>query len=217
MTDVWLTPTEASRLFDPPITPSGVKKHDKALQPENTPKGRRYLKSRVLALVDIRRSNPYRNRHWYSGMPSPAPHAPEYPPDVDGRRVCRVCRQAKLLEDFARDRERPKRLCRECDGKRRNEAYYAERDSGETRWKQILKSYGVTREQWEAQWRAQKERCACCETQDPGCSRGWQTEHCHATGNFRGITCQPCNRMLGAARDSIGILRAGIAYLERTR
>jgi hypothetical protein len=53
------------------------------------------------------------------------------------------------------------------------------------------------------------------------CRRGQQIkslalDHDHKTGAPRGILCQRCNReLLGAAFDSVHILRAAVAYLER--
>jgi hypothetical protein len=42
-------------------------------------------------------------------------------------------------------------------------------------------------------------------------------DHCHTTGDVRGLICQPCNKALGFARDSIKRLSAMIDYLELDR
>lgn len=42
-----------------------------------------------------------------------------------------------------------------------------------------------------------------------------QYDHCHFTGLHRGWLCRSCNRMLGAARDSIDVLLNAAAYLRR--
>jgi len=39
-------------------------------------------------------------------------------------------------------------------------------------------------------------------------------DHCHASGNFRGWLCDRCNRTLGQVKDSVGLLKRMIYYLE---
>jgi hypothetical protein len=36
-------------------------------------------------------------------------------------------------------------------------------------------------------------RCEVCNSVDPRHKRGWNADHDHATGLFRGIVCHPCN------------------------
>jgi len=58
--------------------------------------------------------------------------------------------------------------------------------------------------------------CACCGSDDHK-GRGWCIDHCHTTGEVRGIVCILCNTMLGMARDDPKILQAGIDYLRSAR
>ncbi|WP_051723712.1 endonuclease VII domain-containing protein [Micromonospora chokoriensis] len=39
-------------------------------------------------------------------------------------------------------------------------------------------------------------------------------DHCHGSGQVRGLLCQDCNIAIGCAKDSPEILRAAITYLE---
>ena len=39
-------------------------------------------------------------------------------------------------------------------------------------------------------------------------------DHDHSTGAVRGVLCDPCNQMLGFARDSPKILMAAIKYIS---
>lgn len=41
-------------------------------------------------------------------------------------------------------------------------------------------------------------------------------DHCHATGNVRGLLCMACNSMLGYAKDNIQTLSSAIQYLKTT-
>lgn len=65
---------------------------------------------------------------------------------------------------------------------------------------QLCRNYGITPEQWDAILEFQDRCCAICGSDDPG-SFGWTTEHNHDTGQIRGITCSPCNSLLGRAGD----------------
>ena len=38
-------------------------------------------------------------------------------------------------------------------------------------------------------------------------------DHCHTTGKVRGLLCEPCNTLLGMAKDNTQILQSAIAYL----
>lgn len=74
--------------------------------------------------------------------------------------------------------------------------------------------YKITLIEFKALLKRQKNRCACCRTDDPG-SRGWMMDHCHKSGRNRGILCHHCNAGLGHAKDNPKTLRRWIAYLER--
>jgi hypothetical protein len=47
--------------------------------------------------------------------------------------------------------------------------------------------------------------------------RRLEVDHDHGTDEIRGLLCNKCNRMLGAANDRPDILQRGIEYLSRPR
>ncbi len=62
----------------------------------------------------------------------------------------------------------------------------------------------------------QNNSCAICgKVFGQGKDQSPHVDHDHATGQFRGLLCNPCNMMLGFARDSQETLAAGIRYLEQ--
>lgn len=82
-----------------------------------------------------------------------------------------------------------------------------------------LRKKGITIEDYESMLAAQRGGCAICgaTTNWRGASVRLSVDHDHATGAVRGLLCQNCNSGIGQMRDSPGLLRAAIAYLERHR
>ena len=74
---------------------------------------------------------------------------------------------------------------------------------------------GLTPEQWEEIFASQGRKCAICGSTEPHHAHGWNTDHCHKTGNVRFILCAHCNRGLGAFRDRPDLLRAAADALEQ--
>jgi len=93
-----------------------------------------------------------------------------------------------------------------------------------------LKSrYGITPEQFDSMFAAQSGKCAICRrkagVKSSGSDRhkanewmkGLVVDHCHVTGEVRGLLCQFCNVALGNLQDDPEIVRAAARYLETHR
>ena len=78
----------------------------------------------------------------------------------------------------------------------------------------LKKLYGITLEQWEALFADQDNKCATCGATENRGHKNWHTDHCHRTGQIRGILCGACNHVLGRVNDDPAILRALAVYLE---
>ena len=81
--------------------------------------------------------------------------------------------------------------------------------------RRMLKKYGLTPESYDQIWISQGYACAVCRSTAPNSSKGWQVDHCHATGKVRGILCSHCNRMLAGAVDNPEHLIRGLEYLKK--
>lgn len=79
-----------------------------------------------------------------------------------------------------------------------------------------LRKYGLTVEQRDQMFADQGYVCAACGSDNPRGKAGWQVDHCHATGNVRGVVCIYCNVALGKVQDSEEHLLKLIKYLRRT-
>ena len=81
----------------------------------------------------------------------------------------------------------------------------------------LRRHYGMSLVEWEAMFEAQGRRCAICRDDNPTPVRAkWHTEHDHATGVVRGITCPDCNFLLRHCRENPAILMAAAEYLIRS-
>jgi hypothetical protein len=85
----------------------------------------------------------------------------------------------------------------------------------------LMKSHGITLDQYDAMHDAQDGRCAICGNLETavgadGAPRRMPVDHCHITGVIRGLLCTACNRALGLFKDSPEILHRAIKYLGIT-
>lgn len=78
----------------------------------------------------------------------------------------------------------------------------------------ILKTYGLTSEQYWALYEAQGGVCYICQ-RAKGVSKKLSVDHCHATGYVRGLLCTLCNKLLGHLRDDEEACRRAGYYLRQ--
>ena len=79
----------------------------------------------------------------------------------------------------------------------------------------LLYRYGIDTEQYNKFLIQQKYCCAICKSQTPGDDNyNFHVDHCHKTGEIRGLLCNLCNKMLGYAKDNIEVLNNASKYLE---
>lgn len=61
--------------------------------------------------------------------------------------------------------------------------------------------------------------CAICRTEGFVMSKSHEAklmvDHCHRTGEVRGLLCHNCNRALGLLQESIDNTKRALEYLER--
>ena len=82
------------------------------------------------------------------------------------------------------------------------------------RWLNVWNKYGLTRDDVKQKLDEQSRGCAIClfrfeSVEDPEIN----IDHCHATGDNRGLLCTGCNFAIGAMRDRPSLLRAAEVYL----
>lgn len=81
---------------------------------------------------------------------------------------------------------------------------------------QVKTKYGLSMEEVQQLYEAQGHKCAICQY---GFDSTYKTQidHCHETGNVRGLLCINCNWLLGKSQDNPTLLREAANYLEKSK
>lgn len=89
--------------------------------------------------------------------------------------------------------------------------YEANRDKEleRSRRKHFIRKYGLSTEDLALMLAEREGRCDIC----GGVMSAPHVDHCHTSGEIRGLLCSNCNTGLGLFKDSPERLQAAIAYL----
>lgn len=132
---------------------------------------------------------------------------------------CKECHKYALVDDDQKKRQNERR------NERRRINGREPRTEKEWRNRWYKKNYRITIKDYETLWNNQKGVCAIC--QQPETAIHHQTgkvkrlavDHCHKTGEVRGLLCARCNFLIGAIRDDAAYIRSIsgplIDYLEK--
>jgi len=147
-------------------------------------------------------------------------------------KTCTTCKKEKLSDQFRVGRrdcvECSKENCRDwyANNKEHARRYHASADRrARCKTTHLLRTYGLSYEDYEALVTKQKGRCAICRKKCVSMSayrglRGadgssFRVDHCHKTGRVRGLLCVECNIGLGKFKDDAGLLKKAYEYLEK--
>jgi Recombination endonuclease VII len=77
----------------------------------------------------------------------------------------------------------------------------------------LVQRYGITQADYEALLAQQSGVCAVCKEAPKG--RALDVDHCHETGQVRGLLCRSCNIALGMLRDCSSRITAMRDYINK--
>ena len=89
---------------------------------------------------------------------------------------------------------------------------YTKREA--TKNNKLKRNYGIMLAQFEAMLKEQAGVCKICASGPRTKGRSLAVDHCHETGNVRGLLCIKCNRGLGQLGDNEFGIRRAIRYLK---
>lgn len=137
---------------------------------------------------------------------------------------CKSCEEHKPLADYAKrsaSKDGLQRKCRPCmsaeqkalrQSKSKEELHLIDRE------RNLRKDFGIGLDEYNEMLDKQNGKCAICKQEETTVRAGrvmaLSVDHCHQTGNIRGLLCNSCNRALGKFQDSIDHLLAAASYLE---
>lgn len=115
---------------------------------------------------------------------------------------CLNCNLEKPYSDFGKHKGRKNGLADRCKDCRNRKA--------------VLNRHNITQLQKDSMLIAQNFMCAICQIHQDSLNHILAVDHCHKTGNIRGLLCPECNLGLGKFKDSVSILESAINYLIKT-
>lgn len=136
----------------------------------------------------------------------------------DPVKYCGCCEKTVSVNLFAKNKIKKDGLqerCTPCRSKHHQKVKHLRaKPTPEQKRKYLMKSYGLTKDQFDDMLTKQNNSCAICGTTDLG-KPSPSIDHCHTTGKVRGLLCNNCNRGLGLLKDSKEIIENAIKYLKQ--
>lgn len=79
------------------------------------------------------------------------------------------------------------------------------------------KNTGCSQEYYDILYKRQSGCCAICNTHVSMLKKNLAADHCHETGEIRGLLCTKCNMGIGYFDDDVVLLESAISYLKKGR
>jgi hypothetical protein len=129
-------------------------------------------------------------------------------------KVCTLCNQEKPIKRFPFQYKKNYRYnqCSTCRSERRTpEGKY--KKGRRAKWKEL--GIDITFEQYEELLKKQNNKCLICGEESKG--RKLAVDHCHETGEVRGLLCGNCNQGLGLFKDDPELMQKAAEYVYTAR
>ena len=81
--------------------------------------------------------------------------------------------------------------------------------------RQYRERYGITLSEYNEMFAEQDGKCACCGEHQLEDKRRLAVDHCHDSGDVRGLLCFDCNIGIGKLGDNIEGIERALNYLRR--
>lgn len=130
-------------------------------------------------------------------------------------KVCTICREDKHLDYFTGRNS----YCKECHKAYTRSRYRSVKTKGPVPYESAQEAvrrrkYGAGKDHYEKMVLKNNGQCPGCNRKEEEFGGRWCIDHCHQTGNVRGLICHNCNIALGQVRDEIETLLRLAKYLQ---
>ena len=143
---------------------------------------------------------------------------------------CIRCEKVKSASEFyaaSKMKDRLHSYCKECHKQWNTEKYEKDKDkvlAANKRWADanpekirdiaLRYSYNITLADYDSMLKAQRGVCKICGAEPK--NKPLNVDHCHKTGNVRGLLCISCNTMLGKIECNPSLVDNMKKYLDST-
>jgi hypothetical protein len=110
---------------------------------------------------------------------------------------CSICEEYKSRADYGSQHVGKFRECKECRSHRNR-----------------LQRFGITPQFYEDLLEVQGRKCAICESELKLEENQSVIDHCHKTGEVRGVLCRPCNSAIGLLKDKVSLFTQAARYIN---
>lgn len=133
------------------------------------------------------------------------------------KKICKICKEEKTLDSFAKHwctKDRLEKTCKKCRSKKTKE-HRQLLSFGERKNRNLIASHNITLVEYTALLIWQNSVCAICGEEEKTKDRSLAVDHDHATGYVRGLLCGGCNKAIGLFKDDVVRIEKAIGYLDR--
>jgi hypothetical protein len=135
-----------------------------------------------------------------------------------GTKICSKCKLPKDIEkDFGKkkcNKDGLNHYCLVCERQRCKTNFRKVSYKEATKYRSILRNYGLTKEEYLTKLQSQNFACAICQASLMN-DRYTHVDHDHNTGKVRDMLCQECNILLGIIENNVDKLGSCLAYLAK--
>jgi len=135
-------------------------------------------------------------------------------------KTCVVCKIEKHITEYGVHKgyaDNRRTMCNCCKRQKGREWHYANKQEycyEKDKDSKLRSAYGISYKDYQSMLAMQDGRCAICGTNDTGKRKAFHVDHCHDTGEVRGLLCGNCNSGIGNLRDEVALLERAIEYLK---